>query len=273
MLIGAFVAILAGLLASRYVYSQLKRAQQVKPVKVVKVVVAAVPMQLGARLQPQQLRLADWPEAAPLPGTFTRIEDCVGRALITSVVENEPILDQKLAPREAGAGLPAAIPQGFRAVAVRVDDVVDVAGFVAPGTMVDVLMTGDLEASAGSRNSVTRTILEDVRVLAAGQKVEQDKEGKPQTVSVVTLLVDPEQADKLAMASTEGKIHLALRNTIDTSEANPLPVYREALLVGFTPAPKAVGRRVEKVKPAADPTIAVEVIRGEKRETQQFPEQ
>jgi pilus assembly protein CpaB len=272
MLIGAVVAILAGLLASRYVYSQLKRAQQVKPVKVVKVVVAALPMQLGARVQPQQLRLADWPDADPLPGTFTRIEDVVGRALITSVVENEPILDQKLAPREAGAGLPAAIPQGFRAVAVRVDDVVDVAGFVAPGTMVDVLMTGDLEGG-GSRNSVTRTILEDVRVLAAGQKVEQDKEGKPQTVSVVTLLVDPEQADKLAMASTEGKIHLALRNTIDTSQANPVPVYREALLVGFVPAPKTAGRRVEKSKPAADPTVAVEVIRGEKRETQQFPEQ
>src|SRR5579863_471022 len=125
MLIGAAVAIIIGLLASNLVYKQLKRASSnVKPMIVGKVVVAAQRLTLGTRLEPQQLRLVDWPAGDQPQGTFSKIEDCAGRALITPVVENEPILEQKLAPREAGAGLPAAIPEGMRAVSVRVDDVV-----------------------------------------------------------------------------------------------------------------------------------------------------
>src|SRR6202142_3392403 len=133
--------------------------------------------------------------------------DGTNRALITPVVENEPILESKLAPSAAGAGLAATIPEGMRAMSVAVNDVVGVAGFVTPGTMVDVLVTGALSGSSGN---ITRTILENVRVLAAGQKVEQDREGKPQTVPVITLLVTPEDAAKLAMASTEGKIQLEI---------------------------------------------------------------
>ena len=116
-------------------------------------------------------------------------------------------------------GLPATIPEGMRALSVAVNDVVGVAGFVIPGTMVDVLVTGQIGEGRGSGSkNVTRTILENVRVLAAGQKVEQDREGKPQTVPVITLLVSPEDAAKLTMASTEGKIQLSLRNTVDTKK-------------------------------------------------------
>ena len=273
MLIGAAVAILVGLLASRYVYKQIQQANAVKPLKVDQVVVAAIALPLGTRLQPEQLRLVSWPGGNQLSGTFHRLADCQNRALVTPVVENEPILEARLAPKEAGAGLPAAIPEGLRALSVRVDDVVGVAGFVTPGTMVDVLVTGDIQgAVGGTNNSVTRTILEDVRVLASGQKVEQDKEGKPQTVSVVTLLVNPVQADTLTMGSTEGKLHLALRNTIDSKETNPPPVFRTALFLGGAPTPAKVRRAgPSHVAPQPPPAYVIELIRGDKRETHTFP--
>jgi pilus assembly protein CpaB len=270
MLVGIAIAVLVGLLASHYVYRQLKQAASVRPLKTDQVVVAANTLPLGARLQASQVRLIAWPAGEAPVGSFNRLEDCVGRALITQVVANEPILEQKLASRESGAGLPAAIPEGMRAVSVRVDDVMSVAGFAMPGTMVDVLVTGDLGAG-GNGNSVTKNILEYVRVLAAGQQIQQDKDGKPQTVAVVTLLVDPEQANKLAMASTNGKIQLSLRNTIDSKEAKPAPVFKSSLFGGEAPATVAVKARV----PAAPkpPMYAVEIIRGDKRESQTLPAQ
>jgi pilus assembly protein CpaB len=279
MLIGAVVAIVIGLLASRYVYKQVQRAGTVKPMQTTQIVIAAERLTLGTRLQPHQLRLVSWPQDNPLPGSFTRIEDCTNRAVITSLIENEPVLEGNLAPKEAGAGLPSVIPEGMRALSVRVDDVVGVAGFVVPGTMVDVLATGDMGGtSSGGNDSVTRTILEDVRVLAAGQKIEQDKDGKPQTVSVVTLLVDPGQADKLTLASTEARIHLALRNTIDTKLLNSPPVFRSTLF-GLAPArvtaePKVSNPRRMTKPPSISPPpppYTVEVIKGEKRETHTFP--
>ncbi len=268
--VGIAVAVLAGLFASHYVYKQLQKASSVKPIPTDQLVVAAVRLPLGARLQAEQLRTVSWPVGSRPAGSFGRIQDVVGRALITPLVENEPVLDEKLAPREAGAGLPAAIPEGLRAVSVRVDDVVAVAGFAMPGTMVDVLVTGNLENTANS-NSVTRTILEDVRVLAAGQQVQQDKDGKPQTVNVVTLLVDPEQANKLTMASTEGKIHLSLRNTIDAKQVDPPPVFKSTLFGGEEPVVHSAGARIKA--PQKPSNYVVEVIRGDKRENQSFPVQ
>jgi pilus assembly protein CpaB len=198
---------------------------------------------------------------------FTRVEDCLDRALITPVVENEPILDAKLAPRAAGGGLPAIIPEGMRAISVAVNSVVAVAGFVVPGTYVDVLATGSVRG--GSSETITRTILENVRVLAAGQQIEQDKDGKPQTVPVITLLVKPGEADNLTMASTEGRIQLALRNTIDTKQTNPTPVLSASIF--GVPRPPSV-RRPGPVAPARppDPGFVVEVIRGDKREAKTF---
>ncbi|MCL5005422.1 MAG: Flp pilus assembly protein CpaB [Acidobacteria bacterium] len=277
LLIGVAVALVIGIIASRYVYRELQRASSIKPVPVGHIVVAARPMALGTPLTPQDLRLIDWPQGDPMGGSFTRIQDCVGRSLITPVAKNEPILEQKLAPKAAGVGLPAAIPEGMRAVSVRVDDVVGVSGFAMPGTMVDVMVTGQ---PSGGGDSVTRTILEDVRVLAAGQAVEQDKEGKPKTVSVVTLLLTPEQADKLTMASTDGRIHLALRNTIDTQITNPPPVFKTPLLLGGATAPHYGGgggghapRRVQPSKPEGPAPYVVEVIRGDKKTDQSFPTQ
>src|SRR5579862_1887934 len=269
LMIGLAAAIVIAFFLSIFVYRQLKNAAVVRPVTTRQIVVAAVPLQVGARVDSSNLKLISWPGGEPVAGMFTRIEDCANRALITQVVENEPILESKLAPKEAGAGLPATIPEGMRGLSVAVNDVVGVAGFVIPGTMVDVLVTG--QATNSGSDNITRTILENVRVLAAGQKVEQDREGKPQTVPVITLLVSPEDAAKLTMASTEGKIQLALRNTVDTKDANPAPVLQAVLFGGG--APPQTGHKVVKRAPPPPPPYAVEVITGDKRATKTFENQ
>jgi pilus assembly protein CpaB len=201
-------------------------------------------------------------------GTFTRIEDCAGRAVITPVAANELIIESKLAPRQAGAGLPATIPEGLRALSVAVNDVIGVAGFVIPGTMVDVLVTGRIVDNPSQNANVTRTILENIRVLAAGQKVAQDRDGKPQTVPVITLLVTPDEATKLAMAATQGKIQLALRNTIDNKVTNPPAVLEATLFSGGPVEAKHVAAAHHAPAP-----YAVEVISGTKRESKTFVNQ
>ncbi len=203
--IGIALGAVLGLIAGGYVYTQFKKAAAVKGPAFGHVVVAAAPLPLGTRLQAQNLRLVAWSAGDPMPGMFGRVEDCVGRALTTAAVTNEPILEGHLAAKEAGAGLPAVIPGGMRAVSVQVNDVIGVAGFVGPGTVVDVLVTGSSDVRGEGRSgNITRTILENIRVLAAGQKFEEDRAGKPQTVPVITLLVSPEDANKLARASSQG---------------------------------------------------------------------
>src|ERR1700747_1782118 len=275
MIAGLVLAVLVGLLFSSYVYRQFQRATNVKAVPMQHIVVAAVPLQLGTRIDANNLRLISWPMDEPVTGMFTRVEDCASRALITPVAANELILEDKLAPKEAGAGLPATIPEGMRALSVAVNEVVGVAGFVIPGTMVDVLVTGNVAgAGRGGTQNITRTILENVKVLAAGQKIEQDREGKPQTVPVITLLVTPEDAARLAMASTQGKIQLALRNKINKKRVEPASVL-EANLFSGGPAPSPAPKKVV-VKTAAPPPASpytIEVITGNKREDKSFPNQ
>jgi pilus assembly protein CpaB len=262
MLIGLVAAIVIGLGVSRYVYKRVQQQAAAPPAPATtQMVVAKSHLSLGTRLQPQDLKLVAWPDGQRLPGSFARIEDCVNRAVVSSVVENEPILEGKLAPKESGAGLSAVIPEGMRAVSVRVDDVVAVAGFTMPGTTVDVQLTA---TPPGGNSGITNTILENVRVMTAGQQVEQDKDGKPKTVTVVTLLVSPEQANKLTMASTDGRIHLALRNTIDTKEVKPAPVHMASLLgAPVRTAPKVIAQH-------ADSPFVVEVFRGDKRANATF---
>jgi len=273
-LIALVVAIVVAVIASRFVYRQIQNASAVKPVPVSHVVVASRPLALGTPLTAQDLTLITWPKDSPLAGSFSRIQDCIGRSVIAPLSKNEPILEAKLAPKEAGVGLPAAIPVGMRAVSVRVDDVVGVSGFAMPGTMVDVLATGTPQ---GGSDSLTRTIIQDVRVLAAGQTVEQDKQGKPHTVGVVTLLLTPKQADELTMASTDNRIHLALRNTIDTKIIEKaVPVFKSPLLLGGAQPHVAGGRRraprrkVRPEKPAGPAPYVVEVIKGNKKTDQTF---
>ncbi len=248
------------------------------PVKTVSVptravVVATTDLQVGAELRADDLKAVEWPVASVPEGAFGRPADVVGRGLIDSVVRNEPILEPKLAPKEAGVGLPPAIPAGMRAMSVRVNEVIGVAGYVLPGTHVDVLATAS--PTDQRPDTTTKLVLANVQVLMAGTKMEQpgDK-GKPQPVTVVTLLVTPEQAERLTLASTEGKIQLALRNPMDLSEP-ATPGVRPAVLLG-TPALPArpagrvssnTSRRPQAAPSAAapEPTPTVEIIRGDKR--------
>jgi pilus assembly protein CpaB len=274
MILGLAVAVVLAFLLSSFVYKQFKQVSSVKPPVTQHIVVAAVPLPLGTRLTADNLRLIPWPASESVSGMFTRVEDCANRALITPVAANELILESKLASKESGAGLPATIPEGMRALSVSVNEVVGVAGFVIPGTMVDVLVTGRLSgAGQGSDNNITRTILENVRVLAAGQKIEPDREGKPQTVTVITLLVSPEEAAKLTMATTEGKIQLALRNVIDSKKVAPPAVMQAALFSGApaaAPAPRRTAPSVTVAPPPPSPYV-IEVITGNKRENKSFP--
>ena len=274
MILGLAVAVVVAFVLSTFVYREFQKASSVKPVVTQHIVVAAKPLTLGTRVDASNLRLIPWPAGEPVAGMFTRIEDCADRALMSDVAANELILDNKLAPKEAGAGLPAVIPQGMRALSVAVNDVVGVAGFVTPGTMVDVLVTGKIENGSRGEDTITRTILENVRVLAAGQKIEQDREGKPQTVPVITLLVSPEDAGRLAMASTEGKIQLALRNTVDTKRVGPPAILEANLFSGGAPAPKNPAPvKVVAPRPAPASPYVIEVITGNKRENKSFPNQ
>ena len=268
---GLAISLIVGLLAGGFVFTQFKKMALAKSMPTIQVVVTSKPLPLGTRVQAGDLRLVTWPAAQPVQGMFTRVEDCVNRAVITSMIENEPLLEGKLAPKDGGAGLSATIPDGMRAVSVSVNDVIGVAGFVVPGTMVDVLVTGGTNVG-----NVTRTILENVRVMAAGQKVEQDREGKPQTVPVITLLVSPQDANALTMASTQGRIQLALRNTLDSKKVDPPPVL-QAFLFGGMPSPPPPAVKAVHTVAAPKPTAPlppemfnVEVIRGDKKEESKF---
>ena len=269
LIIGLVVAVVVAFILATFVYRVFKQASITPAAKATQhIVVASVPLQLGTRLDASNVKLVDWPSGLPVAGMMTRIEDVANRALITPVAQNEPIMEAKLASQQSGAGLSATIPEGMRALSVSVNEVVGVAGFVIPGTMVDVLVTGNIPAGSGT---VTRTILENVRVLAAGQKIEQDRDGKPQTVPVITLLVNPEDASKLTMAANQGKLQLALRNTIDTKLVSPAPVLQATLFGGALPAPPVKHSGSSKAPPPPPAPYVIEVITGNKRENKSFP--
>jgi pilus assembly protein CpaB len=197
-------------------------------------------------------------------GTFSNPTEVIGRGIIQPVVQNAPILAGSMPPKEAGAGLPPVIPEGMRALSVRVNDVIGVAGYVLPGTRVDVVAT--VSPTDSHPDTTSKVILTNVQVLTAGTKIERDVEQKPVTVNVVTLLVDPEQSERLTLASTEGKIQLALRNPLDKT-APQTPGIRPAALLGFAPPARPGVRRVTVVasSPKPDPPPTVEIIRGDKR--------
>jgi len=235
------------------------------------VVVAAADLDIGAELRRDDIRIIDWPANAVPAGAIGDPKDVIGRSIVLPVIQNEPILPMKLASAEAGSGLPPAIPPGLRAVSVRVNEVIGVAGYVLPATRVDVLAT--VSPTGQNTDMTSKVILTNVQVLAAGTKIERDTDkGKPLAVSVVTLLVAPEEAERLTLASTEGKIQLALRNPLDKTMPETHGI-RPAALFGFgAPTRTAVARsRVASASPSA-PVVAappelptVEIIRGDKR--------
>jgi len=260
-----------------YNYVQAMPAKTVK-IPTTPVVVAARDLDVGTELGSDEVRLIDWPANAVPTGSFTTVDEVKGRGLVLPVIQNEPILPMKLAAKDAGAGLPPAIPPGLRAVSVRVNEVIGVAGYVLPGTHVDVVAT--VSPTDQHPDTTTKVILTNVQVLAAGTKIDRETDkNKPIPVTVVTLLVNPEESERLTLAASEGKIQLALRNPLD-KDAPVTRGIRPAALMGAAPiahAPATTARpRAEKPAPApaakaesvAAPAFepaTVEIIRGDKR--------
>jgi pilus assembly protein CpaB len=231
-----------------------------------KLVVAARPLPMGDLGTQQDVKTIDWTGADLPAGYVSTPPEVVGRGLIAPAAQNEALLEGKLAAKGAGGGLPVIIDEGMRAISLAVDQVIGVAGFVLPTNRVDVLLT--LPDNASKEQS-TKVIMQNVRTLAAGQSIQQDKEGKPQAVSVVTLLVTPEQAETLSLASSQGRIQLALRNNLDTVLIKTTGTRVSALL--GTVAPVRVRRRTATAAaaPEVSPTV-VEVYRGGARTLQKF---
>ncbi len=233
------------------------------------VVVAAADLDVGAELRREDLHLIDWPATSVPAAAFSEMDEVIGRGLIVPVVENEPILPMKLASKEAGSGLPPSIPPGLRAVSVRVNEVIGVAGYVLPGTHVDVVATVSPSNQQGDMTS--KVILTNVLVLAAGTKIDRDTDkNKPMPVSVVTMLVNPEEAERLTLAASEGKIQLALRNPLDR-ETPATRGIRPAALLGAAPIveraskPRITQSAKVELPPVAPEPATVEIIRGDKR--------
>lgn len=237
------------------------------------VVVAAADLDIGAELRREDIRIIDWPVNAVPANAISDPKEVIGRGLILPVIENEPFLPMKLASKEAGAGLPPVIPPGLRAVSVRVNEVIGVAGYVLPGTRVDVVAT--VSPSGQGSDMTSKVILTNVQVLAAGTKIDRETDkNKPIPVSVVTLLVNPEEAERLTLASTEGKIQLALRNPLDKTMPATPGVRPSALFGVGVPIRTGIARtRVAANLPVTAKPVAVaepdlptvEIIRGDKR--------
>jgi pilus assembly protein CpaB len=277
-LIVLVVAVLMAGIASFGVYMAV-RSMPVREVEIARAqaVVAARPLAVGMLVTKDDVKLVPWPAANIVPGSFTEIERVVNRGVIGSVAENEPLTEAKLAAVGAGAGLPPTITEGMRAVSIRVNEIVGVAGFVIPGTRVDVLVTveGGQEGQV-KQEAQTRVILNNVQVLTAGTRYDQQratKEGQAIRTNVVTLLLTPEDAETLTLAADKGRIMLTLRNPLDTAPAETQGARYSALLGKPSPEPikqqvgnRTVARAAPKPPPPPAPKIyTVETIRAAKR--------
>ncbi|HYM13326.1 MAG TPA: Flp pilus assembly protein CpaB [Bryobacterales bacterium] len=247
------------------------------------VVVATNPVPLGGVIKASDLKMVAWPAENVPPGSFDKLDEVVDRVAMSNILVEEPVLAGRLAAKGSGLGLSPIIPPGMRAVSVRVNDVISVSGFVLPGSRVDVMVTA-VPRAGGESGPVTRTILSNIQVLTAGKNIQPDAKGQPENVPVVTVLVTPEQAEVLTLASGEGRIQLALRNNSDSQQVMGGGVRASDIFTGgVKPAAAEITRprpRLVRVKmPPPSPTAAaappppphVELIRGDKKTTEIIP--
>jgi pilus assembly protein CpaB len=247
------------------------------------VALATKDLEVGTVLKEDDVKVSDWPGSVPV-GATSQVKDVLGRGVITAIFAKEPIISSRLAPKGAGGGMATMIPPGMRAVAVRVNEVVGVAGFVVPGTHVDVLISGNSPGGNGSLGTLTQTLLQNIEVLSAGQDFKKDAEGKPIAVQVVNMLVTPTQAEQLSLAASQTSIQLVLRNPLDHDIAKtpgtalqrlfsngrltPLPSEMAA------PRPRAVPKRPVPVVAAApspkESPFVMEIISGNSKKEQKF---
>jgi pilus assembly protein CpaB len=287
-------ALLFGLLAavsvSRYLSSAQAYTKSLRGVAVAKV---AIPV--GTKIIAEQITLVQFPQESTPDGAFDSVEKLAGRVAVVNIAPKEPVTEARLAPEGTAGGLSAIIPEGYRAMTVKVDDVVGISGFIMPGTLVDVVVvivpTGN---GAVAQDPISKIVLQNIKVLANGQNIDKpESEREANSVKAVTLLVTPEQAEKLALASSEGKLQLVMRNSIDQGDEQTIGINKRTLLGGDVAAPqpepgslkserpeqKPAPRRVRvqaEPKPAAAaqpaaPKASVEMIEGAKKRSVDFP--
>jgi pilus assembly protein CpaB len=288
-------ALIFGVLAAVTVSKYLSRAQAYTN-NLTKVAVAKVAIPLGSKIIPEQIMVVQFPKESTPDGAFDTPEKLAGRVAVVNIAAKEPITESRLAPEGTAAGLSAVIPEGYRAMTVKVDDAAGISGFITPGTLVDVVVVIDPREGAGNQDPVSKIVLQNIKVLANGQNIDKPKdEREAQSVKAVTLQVTPEQAEKLALASSEGRLQLVMRNQIDQGDEQTPGVNKRSLLSGeaATQAPepgslkseqpkqetKAVRRSAPVAKPAAaapaapqpTPRASVEMIEGAKKRSVDFP--
>jgi pilus assembly protein CpaB len=261
------------------------------------VVVAKAEIPLGEKITAEQLALAPIPNGSLPEGVFRKMDEVVGRVAITPIGMRETITNMKLAPAGTGAGLSAVIPEGYRAMTIKVDDVVGVSGFIMPGSFVDIVAIIVPVSQAGAMNGpISKIVLQNIKVLASGAKIDSpENQRQPSEVKAVTVQVTPEQAEKLVLAANEGKLQLVMRNYSDQEDTQTKGANKSTLLSGetFVPQPpppsekadtsKLIAKRLAPVrrpsialkleKPAATPLPrnAVELIEGAKRRDVEIP--
>lgn len=273
-----FALVVAGV-TSYFLYRLIlvRVGSQGHPIATNKLVVAKHDLQVGTLVHDSDLDEVSWGGPTPEDAVKT-LADAAGRGVVATIYQNEPILAHRLASKGAGAGLAATIPMGLRAVALRVNEVVGLAGFVLPGMRVDVLMAGTTPSPEQSRTGTQcRTILQNIEVLSAGQKIEKSNDGKPESVQVVNLLVNPDQAEILNLASSETKVQLVLRNPLDTKSeitkgTSIAQLFGVSIIPAVTHSAAPPPRFLKTViqAPVQRPTSTVEVFHGAKRSEETF---
>ncbi|MFN2533395.1 MAG: Flp pilus assembly protein CpaB [Pyrinomonadaceae bacterium] len=291
VLVGALIfGILAAVSVSRYLSSAQAYTKNLSRVAVAKV---AIPV--GTKIIAEQVTVVQFSKESTPDGTFESPEKLVGRVAVTNIGPREPITESRLAPEGTAAGLSAVIPEGYRAMTVKVDDAAGISGFIMPGTLVDVVVVIDPREGSGMQDPISKIVLQNIKVLANGQNIDKPKdEREANSVKAVTLQVTPEQAEKLALATNEGKLQLVMRNSIDQGDEKTPGVNKRGLLSGEpatqTPEPGSLKseqpksdqkpvRRVhasaenKPAAPAAQPTprASVEMIEGAKKRNVEFP--
>lgn len=291
VLVGALIfGVLAAVSISKYLSSAQAYTKNLN-----KIAVAKVAIPIGSKIIAEQIMVVQFPKESTPDGAFDSPEKLAGRVAVMNIGAREPITEARLAPEGTAAGLAAVIPEGYRAMTVKVDDAAGISGFIMPGTMVDVVVTIDPREGSGMQDPISKIVLQNIKVLANGQNIDKpENEREANSVKAVTLQVLPEQAEKLALASTEGKLQLMMRNQIDQGDEQTKGINKRSLLSGDAavtppepgslkseqPKSEAKPRRSAAPRPVAPaaapapqptPRASVEMIEGAKKRSVEFP--
>src|ERR1044072_8827839 len=253
VLVGALIfGVLAAVSVSRYLSSAQAYTKNLN-----KVAVAKVAIPIGGKIIPEQIMVVQFPKESTPDGAFDTVEKLAGRVAVVNIAAREPVTEPKLAAEGTAAGLSAVIPDGYRAMTVKVDDAAGISGFIMPGSLVDVVVTIDPREGSGHQDPVSKIVLQNIKVLANGQNIDKpENEREANSVKAVTLQVTPEEAEKLALAATEGKLQLVMRNQVDQGDEQTQGVNKRNLLGGEAakPVPEPGSMKRKQPKQEANPS-------------------